>query len=753
MIGGEKVKQEMLHGTIQDIIFQSTETGFAVFTILWEEVEITCVGIVPHIHEGENVEMTGRWTVHATYGKQFQVQSYQKTVPTTEEGIEKYLASGVIKGIGAKTAKKIVERFGEQSFQVIEEQPERLVEIRGITFEKAQQINALFLEQHELRKAMIFLQDFGVTPTFAMKIYKKYKDRTFEIVKDNPYRIADDIFGIGFKMADKMAASMGIPFDSPYRICAGIKFVLNHALGNGHVFLPLMILKQQTEELLQLFQIDIEQYLKEMQINNQVWLEQREEKQYVYLAPFYYAEIAVAKKLLELSQEYEEENSIDVKNRIQRVEKETNILLAEQQKKAVIDAMTHGVLIITGGPGTGKTTTINTIIQILQEEENEIVLAAPTGRAAKRMTEATGMEAQTIHRLLGINFVNEDKRRQTFDKNEDNPIDADVIIIDESSMIDISLMHSLLRAVSIGTRLILVGDVDQLPSVGAGNVLKDLIICERLPVVRLNQIFRQAQESAIIMNAHRINQGQQLVLNEKEKDFFFVRRAYSEDIVKAIVELSKKRLPNFLNCNSVKDIQVLTPIRKSPIGVYHLNEVLQEALNPANKHKKEKVFRNITFREGDKVMQIKNNYNIVWKIYGARGKVKEEGVGIFNGDEGRITEIDETNERLEVTFDDYKCVEYDFSQLEELELAYAITIHKSQGSEYPVVIIPVHNGPPMLMTRNLLYTAVTRAKQLVVLVGLEQKIYDMVANNREINRYSSLAYRLKNLYDFMNGIL
>lgn len=419
----------------------------------------------------------------------------------------------------------------------------------------------------------------------------------------------------------------------------------------------------------------------------------------------------------------------------------------------MIDAMTHGVLIITGGPGTGKTTTINTIIQILQEEENEIVLAAPTGRAAKRMTEATGMEAQTIHRLLGINFVNEDKRRQTFDKNEDNPIDADVIIIDESSMIDISLMHSLLRAVSIGTRLILVGDVDQLPSVGAGNVLKDLIICERLPVVRLNQIFRQAQESAIIMNAHRINQGQQLVLNEKEKDFFFVRRAYSEDIVKAIVELSKKRLPNFLNCNSVKDIQVLTPIRKSPIGVYHLNEVLQEALNPANKHKKEKVFRNITFREGDKVMQIKNNYNIVWKIYGARGKVKEEGVGIFNGDEGRITEIDETNERLEVTFDDDKCVEYDFSQLEELELAYAITIHKSQGSEYPVVIIPVHNGPPMLMTRNLLYTAVTRAKQLVVLVGLGQKIYDMVANNREINRYSSLAYRLKNLYDFMNGIL
>ncbi len=743
------MEQEVLHGTVEDIIFQNIDTGYAVFTVSEEETETTCVGVVPHIHEGESVAISGYWTIHATYGKQFQVQNYEKTIPTTEEGIIKYLASGVIKGIGHKTAKKIVERFGENSFQIIEEQPERLAEIRGITLEKAQKINALFQEQHELRKAMLFLQDFGVTPAYATKIYKRYKDKTFDIIKNNPYRIADDIFGIGFKMADKMASAAGIPFDSPYRICAGIKFVLNQALGNGHVYLPITLLTQQTEELLQLYQIDIEQYLKQMQIDNQIWLEKREEQYNVYLAPFYYAEIATAKKLLELSQDYESKNSADIENAIKRVEEQTGMTLAEQQKQAVIDAMTNGVLIITGGPGTGKTTTINTIIQILKEENYDIVLAAPTGRAAKRMTEATGMEAQTIHRMLGINFVNEDKRKQTFDKNEENPIDADVIIIDESSMIDIALMHSFLKAVSIGTRLILVGDVDQLPSVGAGNVLKDLIMCQKLPIVRLNQIFRQAQESAIIMNAHRINQGQTLVLNEKEKDFFFVKRAYSEDIVKTIVELAIRRLPNFLCCDSINDIQILTPIRKSPIGVYHLNEVLQQALNPPDENKKEKVFRNVVFREGDKVMQIKNNYNIVWRVYNHWGKVTDEGVGVFNGDEGRITYIDEVNETLQVTFEEEKCVEYDFTQLEELELAYAITIHKSQGSEYPVVIIPIHNGPPMLMTRNLLYTAVTRAKKLVVLVGLEDRISAMVANNREINRYSSLCCRLQDLYKFL----
>ena len=747
------MEQEVLHGTIEDVIFQNMENGYAVFTVSSGETQTTCVGIVPHLHTGESVEISGNWTVHATYGKQFQVQSYEKSVPTTEEGIEKYLASGVIKGIGAKTAKKIVERFGEDSFYIIEEKTERLAEIKGITLEKALKIGSLFREQHQQRKAMLFLQDFGVTPTFAMKIYKKYKDRTFDVVKNNPYRLADDILCIGFKMADKMAAAAGIPFDSSDRICSAIKFVLNKAVNNGNVFLPKQILLQQTEELLQLYDFDIENYIKELQINNQVWQEKREGIDYVYLTPLYYAEIAVAKKLLELSEDFQGQNSQNVESSIAYVEAQTGISLAQQQKKAVIDAMTYGVLIITGGPGTGKTTTINTILKILQEEENDVLLAAPTGRAAKRITEATGMEAQTIHRMLGINFVTEDSRRQTFDKNEENPIDADIIIIDESSMIDISLMHSLLRAVAPGTRLILVGDVDQLPSVGAGNVLKDLIWSERLPVVRLEQIFRQAQESAIIMNAHRINQGKALVLNEKEKDFFFVKRAYSEDVVRAIVELTTKRLPKFMNCHGVKDIQVLTPMRKSPIGVQHLNAVLQQALNPPGEGKKERAFRNMIFREGDKVMQIKNNYNIVWKVYNSLGKVKDEGVGIFNGDEGTITDIDDVNETLDVTFDDEKRVTYDFTQLEELELAYAITIHKSQGSEYPVVIIPIHNGPPMLMTRNLLYTAVTRAKKLVVLVGLEEKISAMVANKREIDRYSSLAYRLKSLYDFMNGIL
>lgn len=741
-----------LTGEVESIIYENRENGYTVFALETEDDTVTCVGIVPQLHQGESLEITGHWSIHALYGKQIQITSFAKSMPTTIAGIEKYLASGLIKGIGKKTAQKIVQKFGEATFYVIEEKPELLTEIKGLTYEKAQRVSDIFREQHELRRAMLFLQEFDVSPAYAMKIYKKYKGRTFEIVKNNPYRLVDDIWGIGFRMADKMAANGGLAADDPNRVKAGLKYLLNAAANNGHCFLPKEELCKQAADLLQLHPDHIENAIRELQVGSEIWQERIHGIDSVYLNLYYYAEMAVTKRLLELAEEYESANMEGVANAIVRMEQRTGVVLAEEQRAAVLEAMSRGLLIITGGPGTGKTTTINTILQLLQAEDCEVVLAAPTGRAAKRMTEATGVEAQTIHRLLETTFLGENTRRQTFERNEENPIDADVIIIDETSMVDLLLMHALLRAVASGTRMIFVGDVDQLPSVGAGNVLKDMIHSERLPVVRLQHVFRQAQESAIIRNAHRINGGELPLLNEAGTDFFFLRRTFGEDAVHAIQELVASRLPKFTGCDGLQDMQILTPTRKGVLGVQNLNTVLQQTLNPPDGKKQEKEYRQIIFREGDKVMQIKNNYNMAWRIYGAGGKRKDEGVGIFNGDAGILQSIDETREVLEVAFDDGKIVEYDFSQMDELELAYAITIHKSQGSEYPVVIIPVHSGPPMLMTRNLLYTAITRAKQLVVLVGTKEMIAAMVHNDREVARNTGLAQRLRNLYDFMQEV-
>lgn len=742
-----------LTGEVEDVIFQNKDNGYTVFSLATEEEEITCVGVLPQIHSGEALEIHGEWKTHPVYGKQVQVQYYEKSMPTTQAGMERYLASGLIKGIGAKTAKRIVEKFGETAFYVIEEKPDLLTEIKGITYEKAQRISEIFREQHELRRAMMFLQGFDISPAYAMKIYKKYKNRTFDIVKNNPYRLADDVMGIGFKMADKMAANVGIAADDPNRVKAAVKYVLNNAAANGDCFLPKGKLTEQAVELLGLHPLAVENAIRELQVDSQIWQERLGEtnEECVYLNYYFYAEMAVAKHLLELSTEYEPADADTIARAIARVEKETGVTLAEEQRLAVLEAMSCGVLVITGGPGTGKTTTINTILRILQEEELDIVLAAPTGRAAKRMTEATGMEAQTIHRLLGISFVNEDSRRQSFERDEDNPIEADVIIIDETSMVDIGLMQALLRAVERGSRIIFVGDADQLPSVGAGNVLKDMIHSERLKVVRLRHVFRQAQESAIIMNAHRINEGQEPALNEAGTDFFFMRRAYAEEVVGTIQELVKTRLPKFTGCDGLQEMQVLTPMRKGILGVQNLNQVLQRTLNPPEKGKREFTFRQVTFREGDKVMQVKNNYNMVWRCMDKWGKRTDEGTGVFNGDSGTVLSIDTEGETLRVLFDDGKVVDYDFGQMEELELAYAITIHKSQGSEYPVVILPVYSGPPMLMTRNLLYTAITRARTLVVLVGLREMVSGMIANNREVSRYTGLAQRIRNLYDFMHG--
>lgn len=737
--------QLIIEGTIEDIIFRNEENGYTVCSIQTRDEEIVCVGTLLEAYPGETLKIIGSWVNHPIYGSQFQIDTYEKTIPKTEESIEKYLSSGVIKGIGPTLARRIVEKFGLDTLRVIEEEWERLEEVKGISRQKALQIGEIFHEQRELRRAVLFLQDYGISPSYALKIYKQYGEATIDVVKSNPYRLAEDIFGIGFKMADQIAETVGIGEDSPHRIKAGIKFILNQYSNNGHTYMLREHLIQAAYELLGVSEELIENALIELQVYKQIWQEKIEDVEAVYLTPFYYAEMNVARRLTDFTLMKDETQSKDIDKRIDRLEKEKKIKLASEQRQAVKEAMTEGVLIITGGPGTGKTTTINAIISLLEEEGYDVILAAPTGRAAKRMSEATGKEASTIHRLLEMTFLEEDHKKQVFERNEERPLEADVIIIDEVSMVDILLMNSLLKAVAPGTRLIFVGDVDQLPSVGPGNVLKDMIRSETIKVVRLTEVFRQARESAIVMNAHRINKGEYPVVNEKDKDFFFMKRSIQDEVIETIKQLVQKRLPSFTNCDPIKDMQILTPMRKGPLGVEALNTVLQQALNPPSRKKREKEYRTTLFREGDKVMQIKNNYNMPWKIYNDIGMRIDEGVGVFNGDAGSIQEIDEEAQTLTVLFDDLKTVEYDFSQLDELELAYAVTIHKSQGSEYPVVIIPIHSGPPMLMNRNLLYTAVTRAKKLVVVVGLESTLHRMVDNNREINRYSSLAYRLRKI--------
>ncbi len=733
--------KQTIEGVVESIRFYNSDNGYTVFTLLAEDDEITCVGNILELKEGENLNLTGNWIVHPTYGEQFEILAYEKSMPKTEQDIERYLASGIIKGIGDKTAKKIVNKFGENTFKIIEEEPQRLTEISGISEKKAQLISESFHEQKELRNIVISLQQYGITPTYAIKIYKKYKSESVNVLRANPYKLADDVFGIGFKKADEIAKNMGIQNSSPNRIKSGIKYVLKQASNDGNVYLPKDMLVDISAELLIVASELIENMLIELLVEKQIYQDLLEEKEIIYLSVFYYTEIAVAKKLLEINSVFDNNTNTLLNKKIQTIEEEQDINLAFNQKQAVKEAMVNGVLVITGGPGTGKTTTINTIIDILENEGNEIILTAPTGRAAKRMTEATGREAQTIHRLLELSFLQEDSIRQVFQKNEDNPIEADVIIIDEVSMIDILLMNNLLKAITPGTRLILVGDADQLPSVGPGNVLNDIIKSDCIKVVRLNEIFRQEGESAIIVNAHRINRGEYPILNEKDKDFFFVNRNTSESAISTIIELIINRIPNYIDVNKEKDIQVLTPMRKNLLGVNELNKLLQKTLNPPNKDKKEKEFRNVIYRENDKVMQIKNNYNLSWIILDSQYKKIDEGVGVFNGDVGVIISINHLG--ITVLFDDNKVVVYDSSQLDELELAYAVTIHKSQGSEYPVVIIPILSGPPMLMSRNLLYTAVTRAKKLVIIVGVQEMVNRMIDNNREINRYSSLSYRLK----------
>ncbi|UWV48497.1 ATP-dependent RecD-like DNA helicase [Acetivibrio thermocellus] len=728
-----------IEGTVEEIIFSNEANGYTVCEIKCDKEVITVVGYMPFINVGETLRVSGKWVIHPDYGEQLKVELYEKLLPETPEAIERYLASGLIKGVGPATAKKIVKKFADQTLHIISHHPQRLAEIKGITMEKALRIGQAFEEQRGLRDVVLFLQEYGISPTYCAKIYKTFGPDTIEEIRKNPYRLSDEIFGISFRTADRIAKSLGIDPYSKYRISSGIKYVLSRAATEGHTFLEEEMLKSYTSKLLDINIDSIEDALVSLVLNKSVYVDRNDGMSKIYLSSFYHAELGVCRKLVELSQVRYNADMEDFEERIKQVQKKEGIILADKQKEAIREAMTNGVLVITGGPGTGKTTIIKSIISLLESEGYEFALAAPTGRAAKRMSEATGYEAKTIHRLLEIGYTsNEDEL--VFMRTEDNPIEADVVIIDEMSMVDIILMYHLLKAIVCGTRLILVGDVDQLPSVGPGNVLRDIIKSGMIKTVKLSEIFRQAGESMIVVNAHRINRGEHPILNEREKDFFFVTRNSQNDILKTVVDLCTRRIPDTYGYDPMKQIQVLTPMRKGTVGVANLNIELQKVLNPEDGKKKQKAFRNYVFREGDRVMQIKNNYNLRWEKINGPG---QEGAGVFNGDMGIIVEIDDEEQKIKVLFDDEKLVEYDYTILDELEPAYAVTIHKSQGSEFPVVILPVFPGPSVLMTRNLLYTAITRARELVILVGNKDCLYGMIMNDRETKRNSDLAEKLR----------
>lgn len=729
----------ILEGMIEDIIYKNEANGYTVCEIRREKDVVTAVGYMPFINTGETIKANGKWVTHPDYGEQFKVELYEKILPQTVDAIEKYLASGIVKGVGPATAAKIVHRFGSETLKVISENPGKLSEVKGISLDKALAIGHILDEQRGLRDIVMFLQEYGISPSVCIKIHKAYADMAVSRVRENPYRLCEDIFGVGFKTADRIAMRLGVDPASKFRIKSGIRYILSYAASNGHTYVPEDALNEYARTLLGVQQLDLEDALISLIFDKVVQTEKCMDSNHVYLSSFYNAELGVCKRLLDLSRARFAAAADHFADKLIKLQEDGEIQLAEKQSEAVREAMSNGVLVITGGPGTGKTTIIKSIIRLLMQDGHKIALAAPTGRAAKRMTETTGIEARTIHRLLEIGYTG-DESEPLFQRNENNPIEADVIIIDEMSMVDILIMNHLLKAVPPGARLILVGDADQLPSVGAGSVLQDIIGCNTIKTVRLTEIFRQADESMITVNAHRINRGEVPLLNARDKDFFFLQRSGLDSIVHTLVDLCSRRLPGSYGLDPLKDIQVLSPTRKGPAGVANLNMELQKALNPDDGTKAEKVYRNFVFREGDRVMQIKNNYALRWERTGNR---YEDGTGVFNGDMGTIQSIDEESSGVAVLFDDDRLVEYDYSILDEIEPAFAVTIHKSQGSEFPVIIMPVFPGPPVLMTRNLLYTAVTRAKSMVVLVGDEGILRQMVENKREMLRYSGLSNKLK----------
>ena len=755
-------------GYVDHIIFQNKENGYAVIALVTEGEELVCVGSFRSIETGETLKLEGKFVEHPLYGMQLKVEHAQTIEPDDEAGIVRYLGSGAIKGVGESLALRIVKKFGKDTFRIIEEEPERLAEIKGISERKAKEIAGQMLEKKDMREAYVFLQKYGISNTLAVKIFNRYGMELYGIMKENPYKLAEDIDGIGFKKADEIAFKVGIHIDSDFRVRSGILYVLFQAAAEGHTYLPDRILMKRTAELLTIKEEVITVQLSNLAMDKKLVIKISGEEKRVYVSSYYYAELNCARMLHDLNIGISGtgadagENRIEeqkVNKLLQTMEKEQGIKLDELQKRAVLQSISSGVMILSGGPGTGKTTTINTIIRYFEAEGMDILLAAPTGRAAKRMTEATGYEARTIHRLLEVNgvvesstAVSEDNspasqkegKRAQFERNEENPLEADAVIIDEMSMVDIHLFKSLLSAISVGTRLIMVGDVDQLPSVGPGQVLQDLIESHAFPVVILKRIFRQAGESDIVVNAHKINRGEEIDLGNKSRDFFFLERKDVNVIYKHMIQLIREKLPPYVKAEPY-DIQVLTPMRKGNLGVEVLNGILQQYLNPPDEKKKEHRIGERLFREGDKVMQIKNNYQIPWEIVSKYGISVDKGVGIFNGDMGIVTKIDEPSQSLTVEYDEHRKVEYSFSGLDEIELSYAVTIHKSQGSEYPAVLLPIMNGPKPLLNRNLLYTAVTRAKKCVTILGSRDTIREMIQNEKQHRRYTSLCDRIKEI--------
>ncbi len=740
---------EKVTGYIDNFIYQNKENGYCVLTLVTEDGELTCVGTLQGVAAGMNVAFAGSYTEHPSYGRQFKVESYEEKEPEDEFAMERYLGSGAIKGIGAALAARIVRKFGKDTFRVIEEEPERLAEIRGISERGAQEIAAQVEEKKEMRQAMIFLQQFGITLALAAKVYQAYGPQIYTIIRENPYRLADDIQGVGFRIADEIAGRAGIRADSDFRIRSGILYALQQAGGEGHTYLPKEQLNVRVAQLLEIDLELIEKHYMDLAVARRIVIKQHGEEMQIYASSYYNMEHNVALLLQELNVQ-QEVSEDDLQTKISAIEKHTDVVLDGLQREALCEAARNGLLIITGGPGTGKTTTINSIIRLYEMEGLDFMLAAPTGRAAKRMSETTGYEARTIHRMLELNGGVEGSAG--FERNESNPLETDAIIIDEMSMVDITLMNSLLKAIAPATRLVLVGDINQLPSVGPGSVLKDMIEAGVYQVVRLTKIFRQASQSDIIVNAHRINRGELVRLDNQSRDFFFLKRYDADKIINVVLQLVIQKMPKYVDAQ-MYEIQVLTPMRKGLLGVDRLNTVLQQYLNPPAQNKAEKIRGEVIFREGDKVMQVKNNYQIEWEVKNRYGIAVEHGMGIFNGDMGVIRSIRELTEIVTIEFDEGRVVEYPFKMLEELELAYAITIHKSQGSEYPAVVIPLLSGPKMLMNRNLLYTAVTRAKKCVTLVGDEHTFTDMVDNISEQRRYCGLKDRIIEQADASEGTI
>lgn len=766
---------ETVKGFIDHIIYRNKDNGYTVLNLLTQEDELTCVGFFKTMDQGETIEAQGEYTQHQIYGKQFKIEQYKILPPSDEISMERYLSSGAVKGVGEALAKRIIRAFGADTYRIIEEEPERLAEVKGISLRKAREIAASLYEKRDARDAMTFLQGYGISNTLALRIYETYGMGLYGVMKENPYRLAEDIQGIGFRIADEIAAKIGIHTDSDYRIRSGLLYTLQRAGGEGHCYLPADRLLVQAGELL-----GIEPSLMEPQLQN-LAMDKKLVIKYVpvadsgtrsgaalnrtadgnpdtnsgmptrecrvYASTFYYAELNCARMLHELNISEtllpaEEEALLQ---KIDQVEADLGIVLDSLQKQSVLESIRNGVFILSGGPGTGKTTTINAIIRYFLSQGMDISLAAPTGRAAKRMTEATGYESRTIHRLLELSGAAAlEGKAARFERNEENPLEADVIIVDEMSMVDIFLFQSLLKAISVGTRLIMVGDVNQLPSVGPGQVLSDLIKSGAFRTVVLEKIFRQAKESDIVLNAHRIHAGEEPVLDNKSKDFFFLERNDTNVIYKHMIQLILEKLPRYVDATPY-DIQVLTPMRKGKLGVETLNGILQRYLNPPDEKKRECQSGDTLFREGDKVMQIKNNYQLPWEVVSRYNIPIDRGMGIFNGDIGVIRTIDEYAREVVVEFDEHRRVTYPYSGLDEIELAYAVTIHKSQGSEYPAVIMPLLTGPHMLFNRNLLYTGVTRAKACVTILGSRATLSKMVENNRENHRYTGFLDQIQAL--------